>query len=282
MICWIASYPKSGNTWLRTLISSYYYSKDGFFSPKLLKNIGQFPEKIHFEGFNYKSEIIADTSRLWIKAQEKINQDKKIKFFKTHNIYGAINGNNFTDNKNTVACIYVVRDPRNVITSLKNHYELKYDDALEFMTSERRYIYDHAKGKDYSDFQFISSWEKNFRSWKNQDSFPIKFIKYEDLLNETFFVFKDVIEFIDKVFNNKNSFSKKKAQNAIQSTSFNKLKLHEEKFGFSESVISRADNNKIPFFYLGPDNNWKKFLDKNLQDKVNSIFHQSLIDLSYI
>ncbi len=282
MICWIASYPKSGNTWLRALISSYYYSKDGFFSPKLLKNIGQFPEKIHFEGFNYKSEIIADTSRLWIKAQEKINQDKKIKFFKTHNIYGAINGNNFTDNKNTVACIYVVRDPRNVITSLKNHYELKYDDALEFMTSERRYIYDHAKGKDYSDFQFISSWEKNFRSWKNQDSFPIKFIKYEDLLNETFFVFKDVIEFIDKVFNNKNSFSKKKAQNAIQSTSFNKLKLHEEKFGFSESVISRADNNKIPFFYLGPDNNWKKFLDKNLQDKVNSIFHQSLIDLSYI
>ena len=45
MIFWIASYPKSGNTWLRTLISSYYYSKDGIFNSDLIKQIGQFPEK---------------------------------------------------------------------------------------------------------------------------------------------------------------------------------------------------------------------------------------------
>jgi len=44
MIFWIASYPKSGNTWLRTLISSYYYSKDGIYSDNIIKRIGQFPE----------------------------------------------------------------------------------------------------------------------------------------------------------------------------------------------------------------------------------------------
>ena len=49
MIFWIASYPKSGNTWLRTLISAYYYSKDGKFTQNLIKNIGQFPEKKHFQ-----------------------------------------------------------------------------------------------------------------------------------------------------------------------------------------------------------------------------------------
>ena len=49
MIFWIASYPKSGNTWLRTLISSYYYSKDGIFHHDLIKNIGQFPEKDYFK-----------------------------------------------------------------------------------------------------------------------------------------------------------------------------------------------------------------------------------------
>ena len=53
MIFWIASYPKSGNTWLRTLISAYYYSKDGIYKENLIKNIGQFPEKKHFQGFNY-------------------------------------------------------------------------------------------------------------------------------------------------------------------------------------------------------------------------------------
>ena len=50
MIFWIASYPKSGNTWIRSLLSSYYYTNDGVFTDdSLLKNIGQFPEKKHFK-----------------------------------------------------------------------------------------------------------------------------------------------------------------------------------------------------------------------------------------
>ena len=105
MIFWIASYPKSGNTWLRALLSSYYYSDDGFFNQKLLEKIGQFPEKIHFTNFNYNPKIVTDTSRFWIKAQEKINEDKKVRFFKTHNILGAINGNKFTNVKTTIGGI---------------------------------------------------------------------------------------------------------------------------------------------------------------------------------
>ena len=51
MIFWIASYPKSGNTWLRSLLSSYFYSKDGIFDQSLLSKIGQFPEKKYFKDF---------------------------------------------------------------------------------------------------------------------------------------------------------------------------------------------------------------------------------------
>ena len=82
MIFWIASYPKSGNTWLRALLSSYYYSDDGFFNQNLLEKIGQFPEKRHFNYFNYNPKIVTDTSRFWVEAQNKINEDKKIKFLK--------------------------------------------------------------------------------------------------------------------------------------------------------------------------------------------------------
>ena len=53
MIFWIASYPKSGNTWIRALISAYYYSQDGLFTEQLIKKIGQFPEKVHFNDFDY-------------------------------------------------------------------------------------------------------------------------------------------------------------------------------------------------------------------------------------
>ncbi len=282
MIFWIASYPKSGNTWIRALISTYYYSQDGIFSEELIKKIGQFPEKIHFKGFNYNREIVTDTTRFWIKAQERINEDKKIKFKKTHNCLSSINGYEFTNKKNTIACIYIVRDPRNLITSLKNHYELSYDEALKFMINEKKFIFDHHKKNDYSDFQFISSWENNFLSWKNQSDFPIKIIKYEDLLNKTYSTFEDLIKFVNNILKINQEVNEKKLNNSINSTSFEELKKYEKNYGFSEAVSSKNDLKTIPFFYLGPDNNWRKILDDDFQKKLNLIFERSLKFFSYI
>ncbi|PHX89254.1 MAG: sulfotransferase [Pelagibacteraceae bacterium] len=282
MIFWIASYPKSGNTWLRALLTSYYFSKDGNFNQLLLKNISQFPDKQYFSDFNYNPKIVTDTSRFWIAAQEKINLGKRIRFFKTHNMLGSINGNNFTNKKNTIGCIYIVRDPRNVITSFKNHYDFSYEEALAAMLNENYYIFQSEGKNDYGNFQLLSSWEKNFQSWKAQKIFPIKLIRYEDLLNQTFNTFKETIEFINKIFNLKNSFQKLKAQKSIQSTTFLKLKSMEKKEGFVESIFSKKENKKIPFFHLGAENDWKKILDKDHQTKLNSQFQASLKELQYI
>ena len=249
MIFWVASYPKSGNTWLRALLASYYYSKDGTFDQKLLKRIEQFPQKKNFfSKFNYDQKIVTDTSRFWIKAQELINLDKKLRFFKTHNILGGLNGNQFTNTKNTIGAIYIVRDPRNVITSLKNHFEMNDSDALEFMLNKNKYTYNYHTENDYSDFQFISSWENNYKSWRNQKNIPVKFIKYEDLNSKTYEVFKDLIKFINITSKNPNIFNKNKAQKAIYSSSFDNLKTIESKNGFSESVLSKNRTKKISFF----------------------------------
>ena len=140
MIFWIASYPKSGNTWLRALISTYFFSKDGKFNQGLLKNIDQFPTSQYFETFNHDKTIPGDTCKYWISAQEKINSIKQVKFFKTHNVFGKVNNCDFTNSQNSIGCIYVVRDPRNVITSLKNHYQLNDNQALDWITSEKKFI----------------------------------------------------------------------------------------------------------------------------------------------
>ena len=283
MIFWIASYPKSGNTWLRTLISAYYYSKDGIFDQSILKNIGQFPEKRHFVGFNYDQENVADTTKLWIKSQEKINADKKIRFFKTHNIFGAVNNSKFSNKQNSAGCIYIVRDPRNVITSIKNHYELDDNEALKWMINPKKFIYDVERVEQYgySDFQFISSWSMNNKSWRVQKEIPIKIIRYEDLLKETYNVFKDVIEFINKTLHIKNKINKEKLKNSVRSTFFDKLKNDEKNNGFVEAVPSKISKEKIPFFNLGPDNDWKKILDKDQQIKLTDMFQGDLIELGY-
>ena len=283
MIFWIASYPKSGNTWLRALLSSYYYSKDGKYDQSLIKKIGQFPEKRHFKNFEYNKDIVTDTSKYWIKAQEKINLDNSLRFFKTHNSFGALNNNQFTDKKNSIGGIYIIRDPRNVITSLKNHYELNDDQALEWMMNEKNFIYDvvNFEKDGYSDFQFISSWRMNYKSWKIQSKIPIKIVKYEDLLSETFIVFKDIIKFINEITFNKEKINIDKLKNSVSSTFFDKLKDDEDKNGFLEAVVSKKNKTKIPFFYLGPKNDWKKILTKKLQNEISDVFKNEFNELGY-
>ena len=284
MIFWIASYPKSGNTWLRALISTYFFSKDGKFDQGLLKNIDQFPTSQYFETFNHDKTIPGDTCKYWISAQEKINLKKQVRFYKTHNVFGKVNNYDFTNSQNSIGCIYVVRDPRNVITSLKNHYQLNDEQALDWITSEKKFIYNVQNFEEdgYSDFQFISSWSTNYKSWKVQKKVPIKIIKYEELLNSTYIVFSDVLRFIYTLTNNNGKLNKDKIKKTLQSTSFEMLKKNEKENGFSEAVTKREDRSKkVPFFNLGPKNDWKKLLNEKIIEKTENVFEKYLKELNY-
>ena len=118
MIIWLASYPKSGNTWIRSFLNSLLFTKSGEANLNKLKNIYQFPVRSQFKDISSNLDDLKELSKNWIKAQEKINEEKKVKIFKTHNGLYKIEGNSFTDTNNTLGVIYIVRDPRSVITSV--------------------------------------------------------------------------------------------------------------------------------------------------------------------
>ena len=71
MIIWLASYPKSGNTWLRALLSSYYFTDEGKFNFNLLTKIYAFPSKKFFMEYEDNLNNIDDTAKYWIEAQKK-------------------------------------------------------------------------------------------------------------------------------------------------------------------------------------------------------------------
>ena len=136
MIIWLASYPKSGNTWLRFFILSLLMGKKTDLNLNHLKAISSYPDKSHFNGLISEYLNLDEVAKNWINSQSKINLDKNLRFFKTHNMLGKFKGYPFTDQNNTIATIHIVRDPRNVITSLKNHYNIdNYEDAKKFLAS---------------------------------------------------------------------------------------------------------------------------------------------------
>ena len=111
MIIWIASYPKSGNTWVRSIISSYFFTDTGDFDFNLLKNISLYPGPKYFKN---KINKPGEVSLFWESSQKNIVLKQKQIFLKTHNALIALNNRLFTSEKTSLGAIYIVRDPRNL------------------------------------------------------------------------------------------------------------------------------------------------------------------------
>ena len=179
MIIWLASYPKSGNTWIRSIVSALVYSQKGNFDMKLLSQIPQFPRASHFKDFDGNFEDINEIKKYWIKAQEKINLDNKLYFYKTHNANIKIDNYLFTNRSNTIGTIYIVRDPRSIINSISNHFNLTQQEAKNFIISKR--VLKEKSNKGIGVSTVIGNWEDHYISWTQKNS-NLLIIKYEDLI----------------------------------------------------------------------------------------------------
>jgi len=282
MIIWIASYPKSGNTWVRSLLSSYLYTDDGIFNFDLLKKIGQFPEKRYFEFFLKDFTDLKRVSEYWIAAQDRINLfNKRITFFKTHSALCALQKNAFTNKNNSKAVIYIVRDPRNVITSLSHHYSKTQVESFDFMTNRNKIITtEESETKNFGISSVLGSWSDHYKSWRDITYAPFLLIKYEDLINDTTSCMLKMLNFLKLHMDI--TIDQDKINNSINSCTFETLSAKEKSSGFFESVISKKDNKKLKFFFLGKNNTWNKMLNEDLQKKINSVFFKEMTELNYL
>ena len=275
MIIWCASYPKSGNTWIRAIITSLIYSEDGIFNFNLLKKVGQFPRRDHFNELVDDFTDLNNLSKYWITAQEKINSDGKLRIFKTHNGNYNFSENDFTNKKNTLGVIYIVRDPRNIISSLSNHYQHDFKFSTDFLLNEKSFLSN--KDPNYKTEEniitLLGSWKNHYNSWKITSNLLL--IRYEDLI-------LDVKSQVNRLSNFLKKFAyfytnEIKINNIIETTSFELLKKKEENEGFEEAV-----NSKIKFFNSGPKSNWKNIVDEKLIHKIEKSFEKEMKELNYL
>ena len=198
MFVWLTSYPKSGNTLVRSLLAAYFFSKDGIYNFDLIKNIKQFPNANLFESLGLNIKDDQELIKNYIKAQEFINKKDDLQILKTHSYLFNIEGNGFTDLNNFLGAVYIVRDPRNVVSSLANFLNISITKATEHLIHSV-HIGGSSKSNNKEEIikTYTGTWNGNFNSWKSFVSNKrYLLIKYEDLISNKEESLKKILKFI--------------------------------------------------------------------------------------
>ena len=284
MIIWIASYPKAGNTIVRSLIASYFFSRDGIFDFDLLNNIRQFPDISLFKKLEIDMTNENEVVKNYINAQKLIIKKGSINFLKTHSSLFNINNNHFTDLQKTLGAIYIVRDPRNVVKSYANHFQVTEEEAATHLTQERfSYGMKNPENQENRVITHVGSWNFNYNTWKSFRAHKrYLLVKYEDLISDKEKILIKILEFVHKLAKINFVLNKHKLQNILDSTSFEKMQDLEIKKGFNESVITEKTGSKINFFNLGPKNDWKNSLNIEIKKNIEKCFEKEMSELGYL
>ena len=271
---------------VRSMLSAYFFSNDGIYNFDLIKNIKQFPNITLFEDLGIDIKNDQQVIENYISVQKTFCKKNSIQFLKTHSyLFNIKNKYPFTDLDNSLGVIYIVRDPRNVVTSFAKFSNYSAENALNAMINEIQFGGNLELENRHGERTRVwtGTWDQNYHSWKSfkyQDRYLL--IKYEDLIQDTEKTFLKILKFIHKLNNSNFRLDKIKFDNVLKTTSFSNMKKLEETKGFVESKIDKKTGAKIPFFNLGPKNDWKKLLDPKIRKKIEDVFKKEMIELNYL
>ena len=275
MIIWLASYPKSGNTWVRLFLDYLFSSKKEFNINSA--HIKQFPLREHFKDLTTNIEDVNELAKYYTIAQDKLNLDNEVKIFKTHNALWKLNDRySFTNTRNTLGIIYIVRDPRNVVTSILNYYRKEnYDNAFNFLKNDK--VIGGTEDENGVP-TLIASWSNHYNSWKKFKKNYL-LVRYEDLLSNPKEEFLKITNFLSSISNFK--FEYQRIIKAIDLCEFKNLSKQEDLNGFKGNPSNNQYLNK-KFFNLGPKNKWEILLNKDIQSNIEQTFNKEMLELGYL
>ena len=279
MIVWLASYPKSGNTWVRIFISTLLYSSEKTKVDINKQHLKQFPNRSNFKNLTNNFLNLDELSKNYISAQDIINLEKGIKFYKTHSANWKNFDKNyyFTNYENSLGVIHIVRDPRNVITSILDYYNKEnYQEALNFLIDRGKVVggTKHESGVP----TILLSWADHYNSWKVFKKNYL-LVKYENLLTDPVNEFLKITDFLGSIV--KFKFEEKEILELIENCKFEKFSNQEDNHGFIDNSSTNKSLRK-KFFKLGPNNNWEKLLNSQIRVKIEKTFENEMKELQYL
>lgn len=253
-ILWIASYPKSGNTWVRAFLQNYIED------PNRPRDINRLHEQFVDEVKSYRYQaFIPDSKKTTDLSLEEVCAIRPMvqaqmaaeapatQFVKTHNFQGEYKGYPLHNWQVSSGAIYILRNPLDVAVSLKHYFDYSYDEAIAYMSEDMAGTPNEPDNVP----QVVSSWSQHVASW-TQGGRNLLVLRYEDLLAQPQKYFKKIESLLGVKKNTK------RLTKAIKFSSFNQLKKQEQAVGFAEKHEDAG-----LFFRQGQSGQWREQLTES-------------------
>jgi hypothetical protein len=253
-ITWLASYPKSGNTWLRAIVDRIVRPEHPFDVNALGETAPAFSglteRFIADHGIEVPLSAPGEVRRYWAATQRTIcsNSEREI-FVKTHNVAAKFDSGHFPDPDLTKSAIYIVRDPRDVAISFAYHYRYSLGLAVAALCSSSTFNF---KPEQIGRTELLMSWGEHVAGWTSVTRFPLLVLRYEDLLVDAAASVRRIAGFLGQ------QVSDERIKDIVAATSFEQLRRQEAERGFTEAV--RAGR----FFRVGKAQQWREIRDQSV------------------
>ena len=270
-IYWLASYPKSGNTWLRIFMENLFRNTT---DPASISDLAvvKYADTVHglYEaaGGRSRSELSdAEIHRLRGSVQRRLASQDETSFVKTHNMLARHLGLPLIYPQYTVGATYLVRNPFDMVVSYAHHYGIGLDDAIASICSP----YNRVKTSEQSVFQILGSWSQHVQSWTSSASFRPLVLRYEDMINRPVRTFEKFVATLGLPRN------PERLRRAVRHSGFATVAAQERERGFRERA--RADQ---VFFRSGSVGSWRDILNEHQAGRIIDAHGEVLIAHRYM
>ena len=271
-LVWIASYPKSGNTWTRIFLANYIVNGE---QPVPINQVHRFG----------MSDAIAKTYQMVDKGRynptdrmrhlsirEKVlqgisNNGADLNFVKTHNENGKAFGTQLILPRFTRSAIYIVRNPMDVVISYARHYGLTPSKAVEAISRADNTV----SADDKNVEQYLGTWSKHVRSWTQARGFPVHVMRYEDMKTDPQSAFAGLLKFLTIPVDDT------RLDKAIRFSSFDELRAQEDSQGFIE-----RSGNMDKFFHSGTSGQWEGVLTDDEVERLHTKHGETMRKFGYL
>jgi hypothetical protein len=272
-IIWLASYPKSGNTWLRAFLANYLANAQRPLPindlPNHILGDNMITHYVQYSGLKPEQLDRPTVAKLrprvhrWLAASRAEDV-----FVKTHNVIARIDGVPLISPEATAGAIYVVRNPFDVAVSFMHHYQVTLDRAIESLGEANYFL--PAQSNQIE--QYLGSWSRHVTSWAKAPGLTRHVMRYEDMSAAPLKAFGDLVRFLGL------PADMDRLKRAVAFSDFKELSRQEQGIRFVES---RPDG-KTKFFREGRSGQWRGLFSQAQIDQMVEAHRAVLSEYGYL